>query len=199
MNDQEILREYREGIRHSLEYFSNSHKAEREVWVCKGFLAALGVGFSDSELVASDDEPPDVLFRDARFEVKELLDEERRRTDEYRKALRQANEASSVRDLREQFPLIDITPAKILRDLEEKLAGWAQRYESTFCASLDMLIYYNRHGIFKPSDQMPDVSRVSALGFRSISTFTGSQSWILFASDGAPAILVENVGVIKGV
>src|SRR5690348_13841895 len=47
--------------------------------------------------------PPDVKFRDAAFEIKEVLDEGRKRHDEYRDHLRRAWAARSPEELLEPY------------------------------------------------------------------------------------------------
>jgi len=54
-------------------FLSNAMKPERERSVCRAFLRALGVSFNDGELIAPAVEPADVSFRDARFQVRDLL------------------------------------------------------------------------------------------------------------------------------
>lgn len=54
-------------------FLSNKLKPERERSVCRAFLRAIGVSFIDNELIAPTVEPADVAFRQARFQVRDLL------------------------------------------------------------------------------------------------------------------------------
>src|SRR5712692_5963961 len=52
---------------------SNPQKQERERAVCRAFLRTIGLRFTDREITAPCDDPPDVCFRDARFEIRDYL------------------------------------------------------------------------------------------------------------------------------
>jgi hypothetical protein len=54
-------------------FLSNRMKPERERSVSRAFLRAIGISFIDSELIAPTVEPADVAFRDARFQVRDLV------------------------------------------------------------------------------------------------------------------------------
>jgi putative endonuclease (uncharacterized protein DUF1780) len=49
--------------------WSNAKKPERERMVVRAFLRCIGISFSESEIRSREDDPPDVMFREARFEV----------------------------------------------------------------------------------------------------------------------------------
>ncbi len=68
--------------------FSNKNKKSREIWVVKKFLDGLGLSYMESELCCSANEPPDIIFRDAKFEIMEKMDEGRRRHKEYKDKLK---------------------------------------------------------------------------------------------------------------
>ena len=73
------VKERREALVESVRFFGAQRKPEREVWVADHFLENLNIAYSTEEVVSSDDDPPDVIFRDARFEIKEIMDPGRRR------------------------------------------------------------------------------------------------------------------------
>jgi hypothetical protein len=167
-------------------------------WVCDRFLQNLGVSFAPTELVSVDDQAPDVLFREVRFEVKEWLDQDRRRTDEYREELRQAKLASSSEELWEYLTPEDLTPDMIVSDIESRISGWAAKYEPRFRGSLDLLVYHNRAGhFFKKSPVVPSTDTFSTFGFRSVSMTTDSRAWVLWASPSAPSPIASMVGSIR--
>ena len=68
----------------TLAMLSNAQKAKRERMVCAAFLRCLGISFSSKDIESSQDDPPDVTFKDACFEVRELIDKGRKRGDEYK-------------------------------------------------------------------------------------------------------------------
>lgn len=65
----------------AISFFSTARKPERERTVCKAFLRCIGIDFSADEITSIRSDPPDVAFRDGRFEVTEILDENRPRHD----------------------------------------------------------------------------------------------------------------------
>jgi len=198
VTDEEFLEEYRQGLRETLDGLSGAKKRERELWVCETFLRNLGTVYDQSEVRSVDDESPDVLFRDARFEIKERLDPNRRRTDEYRRALEQAEQMTERNQIFTFFEPTDLTPNEIFANILPNLEGWRHHYEPRFRATLDLLVYYNAIGsFFKDVPELPDASAVAAYGFRSVSATTGSRAWVLWASDAAPALLADNRGLIR--
>lgn len=80
-------------LKESLTFFSNKEKLNREKWVVRKLLRALRINFEETELMEAE-EPVDVSFRDAGFQVKEIMDEGRRRTDEFKAALKRAETAA---------------------------------------------------------------------------------------------------------
>lgn len=94
MNDKEYIEEQIKALEEAIDFYSNDRKDERELWVVKAFLENMRIEHTQNDLVPVTDDPPDVLFRDFRFEVKELMDDDRRRTDEYRKQLEVAKKAT---------------------------------------------------------------------------------------------------------
>jgi Protein of unknown function (DUF1780). len=78
-------------LKESLAFFSNKEKLSREKWVVRRLLRALHIDFAEEEMAGAE-EPVDVLFRDAKFQVKEILDEGRRRTDEFKAKTRKSKD-----------------------------------------------------------------------------------------------------------
>jgi hypothetical protein len=98
-DEQTHLEDQRKALLESVAFWSPEKKLEREVWVVKTFLRNLDVQYADAELVGESSEPPDINFRSARFEIKEILDPDGRRHEEYRQKLERANSATRLRDL----------------------------------------------------------------------------------------------------
>jgi len=78
MDEQEHLRQLTDEARDMVDMLSSPRKSERERRVVAAFLRCLGVGFCPVELIAQESDPPDVVFRDARFEVMICRDEGRK-------------------------------------------------------------------------------------------------------------------------
>ena len=69
---------HRKAIQRSIDFFGCEGKFARESWVVRQLLVAIDVSFVDGDLSLGE-EPVDVLFREARFQIKELMDSGRRR------------------------------------------------------------------------------------------------------------------------
>ena len=173
---------------------SQQRAAER--WVVKHFLIALGIEFTDEELHNSPRDPPDVAFRDAAFEVKEIGEVGRRRHDEYREALARAKAATTPAELLGQFTLEDLPIATVYERILAATATLATHKfsdERTRCG-LDLLFYVNLNPrklwSFVDGDR-PDVSALAREGWRSVSFLHGDNtSRVIFAQDAAPAFLL---------
>lgn len=94
MTDREYLEKRRVHVADTRTFLGNKMKPERERTVCRAFLRAIGVSFIDSELHAPTVEPVDVEFRDARFQVRDLL-RDRKRGDDWKNRETRYAEAQS--------------------------------------------------------------------------------------------------------
>lgn len=199
MTDEEFLEDRRRALRESVEYFSAKNKSERERWVCHAFIRNLGLSYDEAEVVSSSDDPPDVVFRDCRFEIKELLDSSRRRHAEYKASLQKALEATDPRDLLELFMPQDITPQQIGDRILKELNTLQNHYAPTARRQLDMLFYVNLQEHLLKVGPMPPAIEFAPYGWRSVSAIIGHSSLVMFVASDAPAFLVSNVGrVIQG-
>jgi Putative endonuclease, protein of unknown function (DUF1780) len=77
-------------VKESIHFFSSANKGAIERWACTEFLKNIDIDFQPDEVVPQAYDPPDFIFRNASFEVKEILDRGRRRHDEYKDALSNA-------------------------------------------------------------------------------------------------------------
>lgn len=177
--------------------FSRKFKNWREWNVAVNFLTNLHIGVDDSKVLCCPDDPPDVLFQDARFEVKEILDKERRRHDEVKARLNQAiTSKTAKRPLRDdRYPCaVDLTPEDagllILGELQS-----LSRYPQHVRAETDLLFYINKlhHGF--EEGLVPAAQKFAPYGWRSVSAVIDSQTSIVFsAADQAPHFLQVNLG-----
>ena len=101
-SDKDYIRDVTKARREAVEFFSPRSKQERELWVARAFLRQIGVRFAEDDVIASTEEPCDVLFHDACIQVKELLDHGRRRGQEYKDALTKAEQTIDPIELSEQ-------------------------------------------------------------------------------------------------
>src|SRR5260221_5109724 len=101
--DEEFLEALRRGLRESVAFWSPDKKLERETYTVRTLLRHLGVEHDEAEIPPEPAEPPDMNFRGARFEIKEMLDRDRRRHDEYRQKLRKPVTAKSPSQLSRHY------------------------------------------------------------------------------------------------
>ncbi|MGZ8154443.1 MAG: DUF1780 domain-containing protein, partial [Burkholderiales bacterium] len=101
--EQAHLEEQRKALRESVAFWSPDKKVERESWVVRTFLKHLDIQHTEAELLPEPSEFPDINFRGARFEIKEILDDNRRRHQEYREKLEKAMSATSLHKLGEHY------------------------------------------------------------------------------------------------
>ena len=172
---------------------SQQQAAER--WVVRHFLIALGIEFTDEELHSPPRDPPDIAFRDAAFEVKEIGEVGRRRHDEYREALARAKAATTPAELLEQFTMADLPIATVYERILAATATLAtHKYsDARTRRGLDLLFYVNLNPrklwTFVDGDR-PDVSVLAREGWRSVSFLHGDKtSRVIYASDRAPPFL----------
>jgi hypothetical protein len=190
----------RELTRHeeATRFFSQGGKAERERLSCAMFLRALGVPFSIEELIWVPDrqDPPDVKFREARFEVRERLDEGRPQHDEVKARVQRYRQAKTM-----DVILVDpphprpMSYDEVYTLLLSALAEKAARYGVKGCATLDALICIQLLDRFLlPGPLLPDSTALVQQGWRSVSFIMSPYSHVAYATEAAPAFLQEHVG-----
>jgi hypothetical protein len=196
MTDEEFLEDRRRALQESVEYFSVKNKPERELWVCHEFIQNLGLRYDESEVVTPKDDPPDVVFRDCRFEIKDVLDTGRRRHAEYKASLQKALEATDPQDLLELFTPQDITPQQIGSRIHSELQALQDHYAPAVRNQLDILFYVNLVEHFLKVGPMPPTVEFAQYGWRSVSVIMGWGALVMFAASGAPAFLSAAVGTL---
>lgn len=103
MTDDEFLEHRRKDLEASVEYFRSLYKPQREMWVVSQLAGNLGISTAGSDIKPVPRDPPDVFFKDANFEVKEIMDSGRRRHAEYKRALARARVAMNAQELIEHY------------------------------------------------------------------------------------------------
>lgn len=194
-DDQAYLEDVRKGLLEAVAFWSPERKVERETWTVKTFLGHLGLEYAESEVEPEPNEPPDIVFRDARFEIKEMLDSDRRRHDEYRKKLEKAKSAKSALDLMEQYTPQDLTYREIGDRVTKILQDASEHYAPKAVAQLDMLIYVNLlRRIVDATSPIPDASLFAPFGWRSVSVVRSSGACVLCARADTPGFIRLHVG-----
>ncbi len=184
--------EYIHELEESLAFFSNASKLEREIWVVRRLISALGIDFKEEEFRAGQ-EPTDVIFRDGYFQIKEKLNEGRKRTDELKKKLERARTAQSYGDLLEHYTPQNITFAEITEQCSEAAKVIANHYGAVERKKIDLIYYFNYIDFHETLD-----GRI--LGgnkdFRSFSVVSNGFCCVINTSEEAPAFLSKNNGRI---
>ena len=189
-----LLSDIREGLKASVAFFAPESKHDRELWDCREFVLNLNLLAKDEEFVAQKDDPPDVVFRGARFESKEIMDLGRRRHQEYRDALERAELATDPAELLQHYTPVDLSPAEIGDLVERELAGLRSRYEPTLMHSLDLLFYVNLKNHHLRAGPMPSDFRFAGFGWRSVSAFIGWGALVFYAALNAPEFVRTAAG-----
>lgn len=184
-----------QALKESLSFFSNAEKLNREKWVVRQLLKALHVDFREEEMTQAA-EPVDVAFRNAGFQVKEILDEGRRRTDEYKNKLEKAKSVQHFGELLEHYTPLDISFSEAAQQCyayAESLLTRA-KYGPHECKNIDLICYFNwqDYGVVSPID-VP----VKEVGFRSLSVVSNRYCAVICASSNAPSFLKDNIGKPK--
>lgn len=198
MDDSDYIRLLTHQAEQANAFLSNARKWERERWVCQRLLQALNVPHRLEEFSAADQEPPDVLFRDASFEVFFVLDEGRRLNDEWRAELERRRSAFSLSQLvrREtrprRIPAADLQ-ARLAPTLRKKAHNYRER--GLELGELDLLACVNlKRTIADFNSSFPPPTEFLRQGWRSLSLVGPNFARVLFAHSGAPDFLRNNLG-----
>ena len=184
-----------EELKEAMAFFSGGNKWNREKWVVEKLLSSLAVRYNESEL-SECDEPVDVTFRDARFQIKEMMQfpaaEYRRRHDEYRSALHKAEAAETLEALTSLTPYRQVTWDQIVTESLLETKAKIQKYPLEARRELDVICYYNRHDHFETDAPTP---KFEAIDCRSFSIVSNKSVMVLFAAASSPAFLQAATGV----
>lgn len=197
MGDDSYLNNIRKGLNESVDFFASQDKFIREKRVVANFLTNLSIPFAETDLIRGSD-PPDVIFRDAQFEVKEILDKNRKRHAEYKKALVRANAATDPAELLEEYSPKDISIQEVYELIHSVAADLATRkYLCGVRGQIDLLCYVNLEDVMDFIEiPFPDVTPLAALGYRSVSFLEGHRSCVLCAASSAPSFLHLPPGIV---
>lgn len=191
MTDEEYMEAQRKARAESVEYFRSANKSERERWVVREFLMNLGLTLTEAEIQTPSQDPPDVLFRDANFEIKEILSDGRRRHQEYKEGLQKAHKATSPSELVEMYTPRDVAVFDVCAGVYVEAKKLADvKYAVNTRKTLDLLFYVNLTDVSGLRETpFPDAAPIDKLGWRSVSFLMGYRSCALSLAEDAPSFL----------
>ena len=194
-DEAEYLHKLRDQAAETRWIFCNKMKPERERMVCRAFLRCLGIEFDDKEIMTSDTEPLDVVFRTAKFQIRELMEPDRKRGDEWKEFQQKVENATSVEDVMVPYsPRRSLSFLELVPELTKALDQKAVKY-GLGCRDLDALVYVNLKGRYLDANSViPDLSKLKGQGWRSVSLLFPPYSVALFAEDSAPEFIQMTSG-----
>ena len=197
MDDSDYLRLLTRQAEEANAFLSNARRWERERWVCQRLLTALNVRHRQDEF-STGQEPPDVLFRDANFEVFFVLDKGRRLNDEWKEELERRRSALSLSQLlrREtrprRIPAVELQ-ARLSPTLRKKAHNYRER--GLDLGDLDLLAYVSlKRDALDLNSHFPPPGEYLRQGWRSLSLVGPRFARVLFAHPDAPDFLRQNLG-----
>jgi hypothetical protein len=198
MDDSDYLRLLTHQAEQANAFLSNAKKWERERWVCQRLLQALNVAQRNEDFSPSGQEPPDVLFRDANFEVFFVLDEGRRLNDEWRAELERRRSAFS----HSQLVRREVRPKRIpASELQARLAPTLRKKAHNYdergidLGELDLVAFVSlKRAVLDCNSHFPPPTEYLRQGWRSLSLVGPRFARVLFAHPDAPDFLRQNLG-----
>jgi hypothetical protein len=171
-------------------------KPERERCICAAFLRCLGIEFLADEIVAEKHDPPDVIFKQANFEIRELYKTGRRRHDEYRERLKELKQVKTIDDA--LIPIKWPSPISysfIFSGIELVLSAKAEKYGLEKCSSLDALVYVSLPQKFLDiKTEITPFYKIKTQGWRSVSFVIPPYSHVVYCKESAPEFLIKFEG-----
>ena len=131
------------GLEESIKYFGNKNKQERELWVIREFLSYLPLDITETDVVASNQEPNDVFYGSHGFQIKEVLSEGRKRSKEYKDSLHSIDDNTVPSDLVELCTHIHISLNETLPYVESELARHRIDKYKNNTTNINVMIYLN--------------------------------------------------------
>jgi hypothetical protein len=198
MDDSDYLRLLTIQAEQANAFLSNARKWERERWVCQRLLQGLNIPYHSEDFLQAGQEPPDVLFGDARFEVFFVLDEGRRLNDEWRAELQRRRSAYSLSQLvrREARPK-RIPASKLLQRLGPTLHKKATNYKERDIdlGQLDIIAFSSlKREVLDLNSHFPPPTEYLRQGWRSLSLVGPTFARVLFAQAGRTGLSAQQPG-----
>ncbi|MBY3155435.1 DUF1780 family protein [Rhizobium laguerreae] len=194
--EQEYLKAFRDEAAEAKALFSNAGQQLQERTAVAGFLRVLGIEFLENEIIKRGPEPIDIWFRDARFQVTEILDESRQRNREISERAERSKKAKSLDDLLEPWSISSepMAPRELVDLASARSNSKADHYGQS-CNGVDLLIYLNlkRRHVYPP-EPFPPFPESARLCWRSVSVVMEHFAIVLWTAADAPSFLVQRMG-----
>jgi hypothetical protein len=197
-NERDYLNKLIDHFRDALTFFSSANKVERERATVRAFLRSIAEEFSEQEIVFGPEEPIDISFRSAKFQIKETLGG-RKRSDEFRDRLRRAQNALHVKDVMESWASSkEMSFEEALQLVSSSLASYARKLGANQCSELDALVYVNPTGrhLWPLPAQARSANTLNQQGWRSVSMLFPPYGVVIAARPCAPDFLQARAGQI---
>jgi Putative endonuclease, protein of unknown function (DUF1780) len=192
MEEEKAIQDIIKSIEETISLFSRSGRTKTETWVTQQLLENLGTDFKEDELKHGNN-PPDVVFRNEEFEIKEVDEEGRKRGDELKKKLEKAKSAKSLKDLMAPYKFKEITLQEVVNRIHKKLKEFA--YAPDFCKNTNILFYINYTLIGKHEYEISE--RNIWEKWRSVSMITNNNfSCVFLASNDIAKFMKSAVGIL---
>jgi len=192
MTDDEIICEV---IRHkeaTIAWFGQAGKQERERFILRGFLRCLEISFEVQEIKSLQDQFPDVEFRGAEFEIKEMLDPDRRRHDEYKDALKKLKETKNIQI--KPYQPVFVTFNEVEQRIESVLKDLCHKYPENQRSTTNLLIYFNLQDVMLDTKREWVPSSLVRNSWQSVSVVSSSWCYVFDSAREAPEFIAKNVG-----
>lgn len=194
--ESEILEDMKRSWQSTSHFFSNRGKDERERWVAGEFLRLMSIPLTVEEIQSEKQASEvDVAFRDARFQIKEIVEPGTRRNDEIRAISERVKSAASLEETVGPSFIYDVPPPiKGYELILEKLKALdkGRKYRNVQ-ETLDLLFYVTRTRTSLVQEDDIDAGELASFGWRSISCLMGNYAFVLFARTDAPSFIVSNL------
>lgn len=188
--DIKWLQKLSDHARDTRTFLSNKMKPEPERAVCRAFLRTIGVSFEESEIIAPSIEPADVSFRTARFQVRLLLEPDRKLGDEWKKREQKYRNAKSLDEL--LVPCLSPIPLgfeHLVPKLVIALSDKAQKYGNQ-CTNIDALVYVDlKERYLATESRISNLEGLKLQKWRSVSVLFSPFGVVLFTGLAAPEFL----------
>lgn len=178
----------------TIKWLGQSGREGRERFVLRAFLRCLKIKFNATKIKSIKGRFPDVEFRNAEFEIKEMLDPNRKRHQEYKNALEKLKTVRKFKDLVKPYRPNYVTFDEVAHRIERKLGDLCRKYPENQRSKTNLLIYFNLQGVMLDTKEPWVPVTLKRKGWQSVSVVGSSWCYIFDASNEAPMFLKNNVG-----